>query len=769
MNHRESFPEKISRTDWKIWFWLAFAVFIVGGTTTIFQVSSLAKLIGKVDHTYEVQKKIGNVLLQVSELESLQYSFFIRNEITFIGGYDNARTNLLNGLESLEKMTADNPSQNEKAHELCRLVESRIFFMDSVIKEFREGKMQEAAGLLKSDVPPDLTRKIQDVAEKMDDKEGEIFISRSQRVSDVRHTLLVVVSSMVAVTTLLTLTALLLRRQSERTRKELQTELEKREKSDRSAQERELQLKTITDSMPQFVWSCNPDGEQDFYNEQWFHYTGMPRDTQPPNLKCTPYLHPDDIKSSADAWARSISLGVPYENEYRFRRAKDGIYRWFIGRALPIRDKNGTIIKWFGTSTDIDDQKRFLHDREFLLESERAARGEAERALRLKDEFLATLSHELRTPLNSILGWTQLMRRRGVRAEVIEEGLSIIERNARVQSQLIEDLLDMSRIISGKLKLTIEHINLSLVVDGSISTSKPAADAKGITFSAILDPSVKAILGDYSRLQQILWNLLSNAVKFTPKGGQVSVVTRQEGSFICLEVSDNGQGIEQEFLPFVFDKFRQADGTVTRKSGGLGLGLSIVKQLVELHGATIRVHSEGRGKGTTFLVNFPIHIAVPRVNASTLGEEAMSTHFSAKLKGLRVLVVDDDADARAFMERLLREYEVEVTVVTSALEVLHHLESSEFDVLLSDVSMPDMDGYTLIRHIRALKGTAKNIPAAALTALTRSEDRTRALLAGFQSHVGKPVEPVELVAVIASLVSHTLIETSDFDGLVIGE
>jgi signal transduction histidine kinase/ActR/RegA family two-component response regulator len=395
-------------------------------------------------------------------------------------------------------------------------------------------------------------------------------------------------------------------------------------------------------------------------------------------------------------------------------------------------------------------------ERERLLESERAARAESERAGRLKDEFLATLSHELRTPLNAILGWSQLLRARAHDPKEIAQGLQTIERNARAQAQIVEDLLEMSRIISGKLRLDVQRIDLRPVIDTAVQSVTPAAEAKNIRLLTTVDHGTQAVAGDPARLQQILWNLLSNAIKFTPRDGRVEVVLSRTDSHVELVVRDTGQGIRPEFLPFLFDRFRQGDASTTRQHRGMGLGLSIVKSLVEMHGGTITAQSEGEGQGATFIISLPLS-PVPKAEPRDDGRDVSTFMLTPtlevpRLTGVRVLIVDDEPDARDLLKRILSEFEAEVETVSSASEALPLVESGHPDVLVSDIGMPEVDGYELIRAVRLLPADdGGQTPALALTAFARSEDRQRALLAGYQAHVAKPIEPSELVTTIASL------------------
>jgi PAS domain S-box-containing protein len=424
----------------------------------------------------------------------------------------------------------------------------------------------------------------------------------------------------------------------------------------------------------------------------------------------------------------------------------------------------GAMVPWRGGKgiqsilRDISDRQRAEMERTVLLASEHSARTAAEHASQMKDEFLATLSHELRTPLNAMLGWSQILRRAPATPADLEQGLATIERNARMQTQLIDDLLDMSRIIAGKLRMDMQQLAPETFIHAAMATVQPSADAKGVRLESTIDPAAGPVRGDANRLQQVVWNLLSNAVKFTPKGGEVHLRLQRVGSQVELAVADTGQGIGADFLPYVFDRFRQADATTTRRHGGLGIGLAIVKHLVELHGGTIRADSAGTAQGATFTVALPI--AAIRAEADHRGGyrsiEATCADSDIDLSGVKVLAVDDEPDARHLIKRVLDQCHAEVTTASSARMALDMIEAVRPDVLISDVGMPDMDGYELLRRVRAMDATrGGKVPAIALTAFARSEDRTRALMAGYSVHVAKPVEPLELAATVAALAGRT--------------
>ncbi|HTL28014.1 MAG TPA: PAS domain S-box protein, partial [Tepidisphaeraceae bacterium] len=629
-----------------------------------------------------------------------------------------------------------------------------------------------------------------------------------------------------------------------------------RVRAEESLRQREREFRTISEAIPQMVWTTNADGVADYMNRQWYEYTGR----QPGDTSWQDVVHPESIAQTVAAWEKSVRAGEPFEIEYRLK-AKDGSYRWFLGRGQPLRDDDGKIFRWFGTCTDVDDQKRALdsaresenrframansasalvwiagtdklctwfnnpwleftgrtmqqecgngwtegvhpddlgrcletyvqsfdarknfrmeyrlrrHDGEYrwlldngvprfgssgeflgyigsciditdikraeeqrnaLLASERAARSDAERAGRMKDEFLATLSHELRTPLNAILGWSQLLRTGRLDQTDVEQGLETVERNAKIQAQLIEDLLDMSRIISGKLRLDVQRVELPPVIEAAIETVKPAADAKGIHLHRIIDHQAGAVMVDPARLQQIVWNLLSNAIKFTPSGGRVQILLERVENFVRISVMDTGEGIAQEFLPYVFERFRQADPSTTRKHMGLGLGLAIVRHLSELHGGTVQATSCGEGHGATFTVTLPsastmaddprAHLRPNRIDTSRAIAPVPDHNV---LRGLKVLVVDDEPDARELVRRLLRDYGAEVATAGSVKDAMNTMSAEKIDVLLSDIGMPGFDGYDLIRRLRSLPpNQGGDIPAVALTAFARFEDRQRAI------------------------------------------
>jgi signal transduction histidine kinase/CheY-like chemotaxis protein len=476
-------------------------------------------------------------------------------------------------------------------------------------------------------------------------------------------------------------------------------------------------------------------------------------------LLTRPELKPAALLVANDAGGRVARSMLPVAivlpvllTRLRLAAERRGVFDAPFGRALTLLAlvSSFTFIIWRTAqrlSSEAIERQRLEAQRAVLLESERAARHDAERAAKLKDDFLATLSHELRTPLNAILGWTAILNRAPSRPAELQRPLDVIERNARAQANLINDLLDISSIVSGKLYLERGLVDLPGIVDAALQAVLPLAEAKHTTIEVTLPPDLPAIAGDASRIQQMLWNLLSNAVKFTPQRGRVQLSAHADADRVELRVSDNGAGISAEFLPHVFDRFRQADSSITRAHGGLGLGLSIVRQLVELHGGNVSVSSDGPNLGSVFSISLPVGSPEP---SSSIRPDKLALDGSA-LSGVKIVVVDDESDTRELMGRILTDQGASVRLASSADEALAELDRESPHVLVSDIGMPGKDGYDLIRAVRARKNAAA-LPAIAVTAFARAEDRSRALAAGFQLHVAKPINGSELLFALVTLV-----------------
>jgi PAS domain S-box-containing protein len=548
------------------------------------------------------------------------------------------------------------------------------------------------------------------------------------------------------------------------------------------AERARVHLAAIIESSEDGIVSKTLEGIVTSWNrgaERLFGFTAEEMIGQPITRIIPPELHYEETEILA-----KLRRGERIERYEATRLHKDGRRLRISLTISPVRDSSGRIVGAAKIAHDITVAKQaeralqqelearkkveaalresearlrqVVDEREHLLQSERFARSEAERLSHIKDEFLATLSHELRTPLNAIQGWATLLRQREVTPEDRARGLEAIDRNVRAQAQIVSDLLDMSRIISGKIHLEVQPISLHEVIHNAIEAVRASAEAKKLRIHTLLDSQVGLVRGDPNRLQQILWNLLSNAVKFTPSRGRIQVVLERVNSHVEVGVEDTGIGIAPEFLPYVFERFRQADSATTRRHGGLGIGLSIVKTLVELHGGSVRVKSAGENQGTTFVIALPVsHVNdrdVERSQRLPVVADPLEAIELPELSSAAVLIVDDEPDGRTLMVRILEGRGAEVTAVATAVEALELMRHEHFDILVSDIGMPDLDGYELMRRARALDPNRKSpMPAIAVTAYARAEDRQRSLLAGYQMHLSKPIEARELVAGIASL------------------
>jgi PAS domain S-box-containing protein len=515
--------------------------------------------------------------------------------------------------------------------------------------------------------------------------------------------------------------------------------------------ESESRFRMMADSAPVMIWMNDAGKEGAWFNKQWLEFTGR---TLEEERSCgwTTGIHADDRESYLQSFGFAWEGPRGFEVEYRLRR-HDGVYRWILDRGVPIYAAGGVFSGFIGSCVDITERKAAEEQRERVLEEERRIRARAEEAGRLKDEFLATLSHELRTPLNAIHGWVQLLLRRFREPEHLRDGLEIVERNVRAQTQIVDDLLDMNRIISGKLKLDKRVLDVSTVVRNAIDTVRPTVTAKGIVVEAIFAADNGNVSGDQGRLQQVFWNLLANAVKFTPSEGKITVAVRSRGTKVEISVSDNGEGIAAEFLPQVFDRFRQADASTTRRYSGLGLGLAISKQLVELHGGEIEAHSEGLGKGAAFIVTLPLVLEGderPEGDRKDSIAGASCDADEVDLHGVRLLVVDDEPDSRELLRAILTDAGAIVATSSSVAEALKRFEREPLDGIISDIAMPGADGHDLIRTLRQ-RSKRGSLAAIAVTAFARSEDRAAAFEAGFDRHLAKPVDRLELLQAVAEL------------------
>ena len=518
-------------------------------------------------------------------------------------------------------------------------------------------------------------------------------------------------------------------------------------------------LEAIIESADDAIISKTLDGILTSWNKAAEHIFGYTSDEA--IGQSVLLLIPDHLRDEEAMILSKIRAGEKVEHYETKRVTKDGRLVNVSLSVSPIKDDTGKVIGASKILRDITRQKQIEDERDALLAREKEAREQAEVASRAKDEFLGLLSHELRTPLNSILGWTRILSGHHLDPAAAEQALETIDRNAKLQARLIDDMLDVSRIISGKLRLDAQPVDLTSVINAAVETLRPAAEAKQIRVYVTLDFGTGSVLGDPVRLQQVIWNLVANAVKFVPKDGSVRVTLRRVNSHVEIVVSDTGPGIEEDFLPYVFERFRQADSTTNKKFAGLGLGLSIVRHLVELHGGTVEAGNNTDGNGAVFTIKLPVMVVSKSmeqlVQQSQQTAAGINSNFAfdcpPDLSGIKVLAVDDEPDARALLQTMFEQCGAEIETCASAAEALERLDDYNPDVLVSDIGLPGEDGYSLIRKVRAAETvTGKRLPAVALTAFARTEDRYQALAAGYNMHVPKPVEPAELALVISRLV-----------------
>ncbi|MFN7929230.1 MAG: PAS domain S-box protein [Blastocatellia bacterium] len=543
-------------------------------------------------------------------------------------------------------------------------------------------------------------------------------------------------------------------------------DLSERERFEAALRESEQRLRLATRAAAMFAWELDLVARTVRWGDNAMQILGLPADWLPQQMEHLPALvHAEDWERCRQEFQAALASGSDnYLTEHRICNPVTGQVFWVAAHSMIVRGAEGTPIRLYGVMQDITERKRLELERERLLTEEQRLRAVAEAHNRAKDEFLSVVSHELRNPLNAILGYTRLTRSKMHDAPTVLHNLAIIERNAKMQQQLIEDLLDTARITSGKLKLEIAPTDLHLVLEETVEVVRPTAVAKRIDLQTELREAPAQMLCDAARLRQVVWNLLQNAIKFTPEGGRVTLRVEQQGPHVRLLVSDTGRGIEPDFLPHIFDRFSQHDMTRTRRHGGLGLGLSLVKQLVELHGGTVEAASAGVGQGATFTVTLlrsapqraSYFAPLPPSEEIHTGLESLPLAALPRLDGVRILVVDDQEEVRLLMTQTLSEWGATVTAAASGSAALAILAQTKFDVLACDIAMPDMDGYEVVKRLRMRERAQgltpdARLPAIALTSLARTEDRLQVLAAGFQLHVAKPVELAELIMVIASL------------------
>jgi PAS domain S-box-containing protein len=701
----------------------------------------------RVAHTYQVLSELEATLSTLKDAETGERGYVITGVESYLEPYESAVSEINVHIDRLKQLTADNPGHQARIPILERKVADRLRILRQGIEMRRSSGPEGPRQLVLSGEGKRMMDDLRQFINDMERDENELLRQRSEQAkASARVAIITFPIDTLVACALLTLISYIIVR-----------DIAARKRAEEALREQRQWLQVTLSSIGDAVIATDTEGKIRFQNP---------------------------IAQSLTGWTQEEAEGQPLQNVFRIvneetRRtvenpalhamregtvvglanhtvliARDGTERPIDDSGAPITTTDG---KRFGAVLifrDITARRRAERERSKLLASERVAREKAESASRAKDEFVAMISHEVRTPLNAILGWAHLLRTGNLNPADATRGMKAIERSAKTQAQLIEDLLDTSAVVTGKLSLDVRPVDLTPIIEAAIDSVRPAIDAKAIQLNVALEPKGGLVSGDPKRLQQVVWNLLANAVKFTPNHGRIMVQLDRINSHMEIRVRDSGAGIHPDFLPYVFDRFSQADTTTRRKYGGLGLGLAIVRHLVEAHGGTVSAGSPGIGLGATFTVKLPIR--------STREEEGKASVNSAvadassldaiTLAGLRILCVDDEADTRDLLTAMLTPYGAEVRCCASAQEALRVIPDWLPSILVSDIGMPDLDGYAFIKKLRKLGAEqGANIPAVALTAYARSDDRLRALAAGFQMHVPKPVGGAELITVIASL------------------
>jgi PAS domain S-box-containing protein len=704
------------------------------------------RLVGR---THEVLSELEDVMSTMDDAETGERGYLLTGEKSYLEPYQSAVGAIHARVEKLVQLTADDPNQQAQIPALEREIADRLDNLKSQIDRRKSGHAGAAMQIVLSDAGKRQMNDIRHDIAGMEGEENALLERQSEEAkASGRYAFLTdFVANLIACGLLSSVSFVVV------------SDVNARKRAEEALRQQREWLQVTLSSIGDAVIATDTDGHVTFLNPVAESLTGWKQEeARGQSLRKVFNIMNEQTRETVEnpalrAMREGLIVGLA---NHTVLIAKDGAEMPIDDSGAPIKGAEGKVIGAVLIFRDITERRSAEEERSVLLASERAAREKAEAASRSKDEFVAMISHEIRSPLNSILGWAQMLRRGKLDQAETERATEIIERNAKAQSQLIEDLLDISRVITGKLTINVRSVELAQIIEAAIDSIRPAAEAKSIQLRARLESKDSLVSGDPNRLQQIVWNLLSNAVKFTPRHGLVEVSLGRVDSHFQITVSDSGVGISPEFLPFVFDRFSQANTTTERKYGGLGLGLAIVRHLVELHGGAAKADSPGEGQGTTFTVTLPVKAI--REEMSELERAAPSVGYAdfltdaITLDGLRVMIVDDEAEARDLLTAMLTRRGAEVKACASAAEALESVEGWRPSVLVSDIGMPDEDGYALIGRLRALgPERGGRIPAVALTAYARSEDRMRALTSGFQVHMPKPIEAGELVVVIASL------------------
>ncbi len=743
---------------WRWPFRVAIAVLLVCGGLAVMQYTRFADAAARVEHTHDVLDSIERVVTRLVDAETGYRGYLLTRNRMFLEPYAGVEGDIRQVLDRLQTLVADNPSQTARVARLKERSEEKLKEMATVVALADGGDLATAVTRLSSGNGKRIMDAVRAAAADLQSAESSLLAQRAGQARLARLAAMGFAIISVVVAAVLALVAASVRQNFERRRHALLEQMTARQEAERQASEASADLqrsedfnRSILDNSGDCIQVLEPDGRVVLTNHPGLIL--MEADTVS-DLESDGWMAQWNTDEALARQAVADAIAKGEGRFHAFRPTAKGTPKWWDVIVTPIRNEAGEPRQLVTVSRDVTAQKRAEQERSQLLASERAARSEAERAARMKDDFVSTLSHELRTPLNAILGWIGVLRQQQT-PETLAKAIDVIDRNSRRQSQMVDDLLDMSRIMSGKLRLDVQRVDLASVIEEAIASSQPAADAKGIRLIKTLG-SAAIVQGDSGRLQQIVWNLVSNAIKFTPRGGMVQVTLRKVNSHVHIQVSDSGQGIAADVLPQIFQRFHQGDSSSTRRHGGLGLGLAIVKNLVEMHGGSVDAASEGEGTGSLFTLRLPLAMTGVAIESPDVHFDLPPATFANLLEDLKVLVLDDEDDARDVVQRLLEDAGARVRTAANAAEAMAILENSfKPDIIVSDIGMPDQDGYEFMQRVRRMAGAIADVPAAALTALARVEDRKRALMAGYQTHLAKPVDPAELVAMVASLAGRT--------------
>jgi PAS domain S-box-containing protein len=736
-------------------------------------------------HTQEVLLQLDETFILMLNAETGSRGFMLTRNESFLNLINQTKEKIGGNLAELRRLTNDSPNQTARVKELEGLVTQRLPLLEEAIEARRTKSIEEVQEQFRSSGGQAQSENVRRIIGEIKEDEESLLAERQKALDKNLQTTYIMFFTVGFVGIIfLGFANLTIYREIDKRRKaeddlrdtnkdlesrvanrtrELVQKNEELNEQIKSREQTENRHRLALEAGNLGTWIFDKKTNKAEIDERGLTFFGFAADDF--DGQTFSRLHAEDSLKVEEVLQKSLLENIKFDAEFRVLMP-DGNIRWSHCIGQPQTDAGGEVVKIVGNCRDITEQRESETEREEILRKEQAARRDAEVANRLRDEFLATVSHELRAPLNSILGWGRLLEKGILDPPTIQKAIETIIRNAEAQNHLIEDLLDVSRIISGKLRLEISTIKPLKVIEAAMETIRPAAEAKGITIEINSLSPVSHISGDPNRLQQVVWNLLSNAIKFTPNGGKVTVELERAGGDVKIRISDTGIGIKEDFLPHVFDRFRQADASSIRKFGGLGLGLAIVRHLVEMHGGTVSALSNGENKGAQFIIKLPV-ISAQRPDEEAGETQAFDTHKlpaapRLSLDGLLVLVVDDEADTRYLLVNALALYGATVVTAQSAEEGFTQLQEQNPDILVSDIGMPDEDGYSLIKKVRALSDeTQRNIPAIALTAFTRAQDRVRAMTTGYQNHLSKPVEPDELATVIASLTGRLQVEDGD--------